>query len=487
MKPNFLQNEKFGWYCRCRRSHWDSIHRAGLVRNAFISYYHRRLAEVFPFHIFPGSRVLEVGCGNGRLLGSLDLEKGVGIDFSEEAIRQANRQFAHRADLLFICGEAHALPLKPEGTFDFIILSDVMNDLWDVQYFLTRLREYAGPQTRLIINLYSNVWAPILKMAQKMGLTQKLLEQNWLTVEDLSHLLHLADWETGETWSEILLPIEGPKPFQWINQVLAKLKPFSFGCLTNFLLARPQWKRLPGDSSPAVSIIVPARNEAGNIPALFSRLPKFGAEMELILVEGNSTDTTREAILHEMSRHPEVNASFYVQEASGKGDAVRKGFAHAKGDVLMILDADLTVAPEDLPRFYQALVEGKGEFINGVRLVYPMEKEAMKFFNLVGNKFFSLGFSWVLRQPIKDVLCGTKVLWKSDYQRIAANRPYFGNFDPFGDFDLLFGAAKLNLKIVDLPVRYQERVYGSTNIERWRHGWMLLKMLLFGARRLRFF
>lgn len=174
------------------------------------------------------------------------------------------------------------------------------------------------------------------------------------------------------------------------------------------------------------------------------------------------------------------------QAGVGKGDAVRTGFSHASGDMLMILDGDMTVPPEDLPRFYEALCSGKGEFINGVRLVYPMEKEAMRFLNLVGNKFFSLAFTWLLGQPIKDTLCGTKVLWKEDYERIAQKRSCFGDFDPFGDFDLLFGAAKLNLKIMEMPVRYRERTYGSTNISRWRHGWMLLKMVFFALRRIKF-
>ncbi|MDP2724847.1 MAG: glycosyltransferase family 2 protein [Syntrophales bacterium] len=174
------------------------------------------------------------------------------------------------------------------------------------------------------------------------------------------------------------------------------------------------------------------------------------------------------------------------QSGVGKGDAVRLGFAHAKGDILMILDADLTVPPECLPRFYDVLHRGKGEFANGVRLVYPMEKEAMRFLNLMGNKFFSRAFSWLLGQPIKDTLCGTKTLWKSDYDRIVANRSHFGDFDPFGDFDLLFGAAKLNIKIHEVPIRYMERSYGATNIQRWRHGWLLLKMVFFAVRRIKF-
>jgi glycosyltransferase involved in cell wall biosynthesis len=233
-------------------------------------------------------------------------------------------------------------------------------------------------------------------------------------------------------------------------------------------------------------VIVPARNEAGNIAQIFERMPRMGSETEIVFVEGHSKDDTYATIEREIARHPEWRCQLLRQSGKGKADAVRLGFAQASGDVLMILDADLTMPPEDLPRYYDALVTGKAEFVNGVRLVYPMEEEAMRLLNLFGNKFFSVAFSWMIGQPIKDTLCGTKVLWRSDYDLIAANRAYFGDFDPFGDFDLIFGAARLNLKIVDLPIRYRERTYGTTNIDRWRHGWLLLRMVRFAARRMKF-
>jgi glycosyltransferase involved in cell wall biosynthesis len=235
-----------------------------------------------------------------------------------------------------------------------------------------------------------------------------------------------------------------------------------------------------------VSVVVPARNEAGNVVNILERIPEMGGGTEIVFVEGNSTDDTFETIKHEVAARPEKNCQILKQSGKGKGDAVRLGYQEAKGDIFMILDADLTVPPEDLPRFYEAIVQGKGDFINGVRLVYPMEKQAMRFFNLLGNKFFSLAFSWLLGQPVKDSLCGTKVLRRADYELIARNRDYFGNFDPFGDFDLLFGAAKQTLKIVDLPIRYRERTYGTTNIQRWSHGWLLLKMVAFAASRIKF-
>ena len=233
-------------------------------------------------------------------------------------------------------------------------------------------------------------------------------------------------------------------------------------------------------------LIVPARNEAGNIEEIFRRTPEMGAGTELIFVEGNSQDNTFEAIEKAIAAHPERNAKVFRQPGRGKGDAVRLGFQKASGDILMILDADMTVPPEDLPRFYEALVNGHGEFINGVRLVYPMEKQAMRYLNFLGNKFFSMAFSWLFGQPIKDTLCGTKVLSRKNYETLANNRWYFGDFDPFGDFDLLLGAAKMNLKIVEMPIRYAERTYGETNIDRWRHGWLLLKMVIFAMRKIKF-
>jgi glycosyltransferase involved in cell wall biosynthesis len=254
--------------------------------------------------------------------------------------------------------------------------------------------------------------------------------------------------------------------------------------LVNFMIASPAHG--PVKQNPTVSVVVAARNESGHIDELMARIPEMGGGTEIVFVEGNSTDDTYAAIERAIAANPAHNAKLFKQTGKGKGDAVRKGFDAATGDILMILDADITVPPEDLPRFFDAIASGRSEFVNGVRLVYPMEEDAMRFANLVGNKFFSAAFSWLLGQPIRDTLCGTKVLWRKDYERIAHNRAYFGDFDPFGDFDLLFGAARLNLRITEVPIRYRARRYGETNIQRWRHGWLLLKMVVFAARRIKF-
>ena len=468
-------------YTRARQLHWNRVARLLELRTGLGRYYHRRLTQVYQSLVSPGQSVLEIGCARGDLLAALNPASGVGVDFSDKMITLARRRHPH---LRFVHADAHALEI-PEK-FDVVILSDLVNDLWDVQLVLNRVSKLTKPRGRIVINCYSRLWEPVLNIAQWLNLATPTLYQNWLTAEDITTLLNLADCEVIKRSHEVLLPLPVPFLETLSNRYMVKIWPFKHLALTNIIVARPRVRAVNESKKPSVSVIVPARNEAGNILNIFARTPEMGRGTELVFVEGHSRDNTYTAIERAMAVNPERNCQLLRQCGMGKGDAVRLGFDKAKGEVLMILDADLTVPPEDLQRFYEALHSGKGEFINGVRLVYPMEKEAMRFLNLVGNKFFSLAFSWLLGQPVKDTLCGTKVLWKRDYEAIAENRAYFGDFDPFGDFDLLFGAAKLNLKITDMPIRYRERTYGTTNINRWAHGWLLLKMVVFAARRLKF-
>jgi ubiquinone/menaquinone biosynthesis C-methylase UbiE len=471
-------------YRERRIRHWDYVARNIERWKAGNRYYHTRLTEVFENLVPPGQRVIEIGCAQGDLLAALKPSYGVGVDFSGEMAGSARLKYP---ELTFLHADAHQLSLNEAGdagTFDVVILSDLINDVWDVQTVFHRIRPLCTPNTRVIVNYYSRVWAPLLALTAKLGFSTPRLPQNWLVPEDVNTLLYLSGFETFRNQPEILWPL----PFRPIsvlcNRWLAKLWPFYNFALTNVTIASP----IPGPAAtdaPRVSVIVPARNEAGNIAEIIRRTPEMGSGTELIFVEGHSTDNTYETIQRELAQCGRPGKLFR-QTGKGKGDAVRLGFAQASGQVLMILDADMTVPPEDLPKFYGALVSGKGDFINGVRLVYPMDDQAMRPFNFLGNKFFSLAFSWLLRQPIKDTLCGTKVLWKRDYELIARNRAYFGDFDPFGDFDLLFGAARLNRKIVDLPVRYGARTYGTTNIQRWSHGMLLLRMAAFAAVRVKF-
>lgn len=463
-------------YQQTRQSHWDSIAHKRDNWRGLGKWYHRRLIEIYQYLVSPNQRVLEIGCGMGSLLAHLKPSRGVGVDFSAEMIARAKQR---HPELEYHQMDAHDLS-SLEGEFDVIIFSDTVNDLWDVQRALEQVKRLCTPRTRLILNFYNHFWQLPLTTAQNLNLAAPMLHQNWLTREDVNNMLHLAGFESIRSTQEILwpLPLGG-----FANRYLVKLWPFNNFALSNFVIARPSPQP---KNTASVSVVIAARNEAGNIKSIFERVPKMGSGTEIIFVEGHSRDNTYETIADEIPLHPLTPSLLFRQPGIGKADAIRLGFEKSTGDILMILDADLTVPPEDLPRFYDAIVSGKGEFVNGVRLIYPMEKEAMRTLNFIGNKFFSMAFSWMLGQPIKDTLCGTKVMWREDYKEIAANRSYFGDFDPFGDFDLIFGAAKLNRKIVDLPIRYRERTYGTTNISRWRHGLLLFRMVAFAARRIKF-
>jgi ubiquinone/menaquinone biosynthesis C-methylase UbiE len=470
-------DERFEDYRRSRRESWDRAARGNYP--TWGRYYHRRLAEVYRQIIPAQSTVLEVGCGKGDLLAALEPSRGVGLDLSAVMIEAAS---SRHPQLRFVTGDIHDADLGDE-TFDFIVLSDAINDLWDLETVLRRLQRHCRPQTRLVFNFFSQVWKLPLTLARQAGGATPLMEQNWFTQHDVENLMELAGFEPLRGWGEIVFPFDVPLIGAFANRVLAKIWPFRWFVLTNFVVARPVPSPAPAAS---VSVVIAARNESGHIESLVRRIPEMGSGVEIVFVEGHSTDDTFAEINRVIANHPERRFKVLKQTGRGKGDAVRAGFEAATGDVLMILDADITVAPEDLPRFYDALVGGRGEFINGVRLVYPMQDEAMRFMNLIGNKFFSWAFSWLLGQNIRDTLCGTKVLYAKDYRRIAANRAEFGDFDPFGDFDLLFGAAKLNLKIMEVPVRYGARSYGTTNIQRWRHGLLLLRMVAFASRKIKF-
>jgi len=472
-------------YTEARIHYWEEYARSTSRFDVLRRGYRDRLAEFYRFLIPPGMRVLELGSGEGDLLAAVQPSVGVGVDFCPTMIHRAH---AGHPGLRFVESDAHFADLK-DDKFDFIIVSDLVNDLWDVQQTLANAQRFAHPGTRIIINSYSRLWEGPRRIAEWTGFAKKQPLQNWLTREDLENLLYLADFEVIRTSQEVLLPLNVPLVAPFANKIAVKLWPMRHLGLTNFVIARPR-PLVQKTAEPIVSVIVAARNEAGNVLNIFDRVPQLGGGTELIFVEGGSKDNTYAAIEREIAARgsfgPAGPAQLYRQTGKGKGDAVRLGFAKAKGELLMILDADLTVPPEDLPHFYEAWRSGRGEFINGVRLVYPMEGGAMRFFNFLGNKFFSLAFSWLLGQSIKDTLCGTKVLSREQYRMIADNRAYFGDFDPFGDFDLIFGAAHFNMRIVDLPVRYGERVYGDTNIQRWSHGWLLLKMVLYAMWRLKF-
>ncbi len=442
--------------------------------------YHGAIASLAKYYIPRGVRVLEVGCGTGDLLASLEPAAGVGVDLSKEMVKRASER--HPA-LTFHHVAAERLEL-PGQTFDYIILSDLIGYLYDIRGVFERLATLSSPRTRLVIHWYSRLWQPALHLLEWLGLKYPMPYLNWTTVEDVRNLLRLAGFETVRARGHLLLPVRLGVISRWANRFLAYLPAARWFVWTNWVVARPAVR--PAHRGPRVSVICPCRNEQGNIEQVVRRLPAMGSHIELIFVEGHSRDETLAECRRVAAAYPDRDITVLVQSGKGKADAVRLGFAHASGELLMILDADLSVAPQDLRQFYDAMVSNAGDFAMGSRLVYTMDPRAMRFLNLVGNRFFGMLLSVLIGQPIKDSLCGTKVIWREDYERLAAGRAYFGKFDPYGDFDLIFGAAKLNLRIVEIPVRYRERSYGAPNISRFADGWLLLRMSARAASRLFF-
>ncbi|KAM3096595.1 glycosyltransferase [Phormidesmis sp. 146-35] len=449
-------------------------------------YYYQDLDRLHQFLIPPGSCVLEIGCGTGNLLAALQPKIGVGIDFSQGTIDIAQAKYPH---LQFHCLDAETLipqDFETDVAFDFIVLSGVLGHLGDIQKVLQNLQAFCHPRTRLILTFHNFLWQPLLHLAERIGQRRPQPPQSWLSMTDVKNLLTITGYLSVRSGRRFLLPKPIPGLSTLCNRVLAHLPGINHLGLTNYIIARPD---LPTVSETfTCSVIIPARNEAGNIRGAVDRLPPLGKQTEVIFVEGHSRDETWAEIQRVVNQgHPAFRLKAFQQSGKGKADAVRLGFEQATGDILMILDADLTVQPEDLPHFFEVVAARRGEFANGSRLVYPRSGKAMPWLNNWANKFFSLAFSFLLGQPLKDTLCGTKVLWREDYEKIAAGRSYFGDFDPFGDFDLLFGATKLSLHIVDVPVRYQPRTYGESNIAHVREGLILLKMCVYASQKIKFF
>lgn len=461
---------------------YDKLHRPGTHRRRH--YYYDRIKQRLAHIVPPHARVLDIGCGTGDLLASLNPSVGVGVDLSRANIDEARRQHPGLR-FHYMPGEGiHAL----NDTFDYVIVSQTLGEIYDLQALFKALHAVCHARTRLLVVHYNRLWQPALKLAEMLGIKRPTPEQNWVPSEEVQNLLTLSGFETVRVTGLTIMPLYIPLLSALLNRWVANLPTVHLLGLNYIIVARPNAKVLePAQRPQSVTIVVPARNEAGHIRPLLERIPRMAPRQEVIFVEGRSKDDTWRVVQETVEAYNgPFDVSCIQQQGNGKGDAVRKGFEAATGDVLMILDADISVEPEELPPFFEALANGHGEFINGSRMVYLMDRRAMRFLNLLGNMCFGWIFTYLLSQRFRDTLCGTKVLRRSDYKRIAANRAYFGEFDPFGDFDLLFGAARLNLKIIDVPVHYKARTYGETNISRFRHGLVLLRMCAFAARKIRF-
>ncbi len=467
-KVRSFQLNMYPALCRSREKNW---------------YFHQYLARLVGRHVLPGAAVIDLGCGNGDMLAALKPARGVGIDFNPAAIAEAR---AKHPELTFHEMEIESVASLSLPKFDYVILSGVLPQLYDLHSSLVAIAGLCHRDTRLIIATFSRLWQPVIRLGEACGLKQRIIDESWLPSDEIRNILAQNDFSMMRQTEGILLPLHVPLLSNLVNRWVAPLPLLRQLDLCTITIARI----LPAaDATRAssISVIVPVRNEAGNIPALVNRLPAMADTQEVVFVEGNSTDDTWQAIQDAVKNYAgPFQMRAMQQPGRGKGDAVRAGFGAATGDILLILDGDLSVPPEELPRFVDLIRSGRCEFANGSRLVYPMEDQAMQFLNMIANKCFGWMFTFLLGQRLRDTLCGTKVLTRGNYLKIAANRDYFGDFDPFGDFDLLFGAARLNLKIMDVPVHYKQRTYGSTNISRYRHGLLLIRMCGVAARKITF-
>lgn len=443
-------------------------------------YYYQNLTKLLKFSIPEGCSIIEIGCGIGNQLNDLMPSRGVGIDISEKMIAEAKKEYPQYE---FIVMDSEEIDISEK--FDFVIISDTVGYFDDVQKSFEQIRKLCDEHTRIIVTYVNFLWLPVLDLAELFRFKMPQVRNNWLNIDDIKNLLNLSGYDVIKSGRKLLMPFYIPLFSAFVNKYIANLPLINRLCLIEFIISR---KITDQTQEKTVSVVIPARNEKGNIETIVQRVPQMGSNTEIIFVEGNSTDDTYDEIKRVCEKYSQSHdLKYFRQEGKGKADAVRKGFENVNGDILMILDADMTVPPEDLTKFYNAFVQKKGEYLSGTRLVYPLEKESMRTLNILGNKFFSLMLTWILNQKIKDTLCGTKVISRENYIKLKeVKNKFLGDVDPFGDFDLILGASKLNLKYAEIPIRYDARIYGETNISRFSHGWMLMRLTMFAMNKFKF-
>lgn len=437
------------------------------------SYYYSNI-KAFISRIFPpGSKVLEVGCGTGEILASMNPKRGVGIDISQKMVELAKQKYPQYT---FIHAPIEDLDIDEK--FDYVIMVDVVDHVYDVVDVFTSLRRFCHPTTRIILTTISPWWEPILSLMEKLSAKMPEGPHNFIEKRILGNMIEMVGFSVSYSGYLLLFPKWIPILSYIMNSIGVRIWGLNRLSAVQYMIIQPEFKKT-FDLGLGCSVIIPCHNEEDNIESAVRRIPSMGKETEIIVVNDGSTDGTAEkvrALQKEISNLKLVDYS----PNRGKGQAVKQGFDAATQEVIMILDADVSTPPEELPRFFEPLNRGVCQFVNGTRMVYPMEEQAMRTVNLFFNKMFGYMMSFITQQTLTDTLCGTKALYRSDYKRMQ------WGIDRWGDFDLLFGAAKMGSKIMEVPVHYLTRQSGESKMKSLKHGIHLLIACVKGFRQLIF-
>jgi SAM-dependent methyltransferase len=442
-------------------------------RNRF---YHRSILKYFSMCIPKGSTVLELGCGTGDLIGQLHPSTGVGVDISDSMISIGQQKYP---SIQFVCENAEAF--ETDMVFDYIIFSGIVGSVDNIQILLEKAMKWSSTDTRIFIDFYNPLWHPIIKLGEKIGLKMPELTKNWLSVDDLENFLYISGYQVIKRKYLMVFPKYIPVITYILNKIIGNLPIIRRLSLNNIVIARPA-NPLPEPETKKCSVVITCRDEEGNIEGLVTRMPRMGLNTEIIFVEGHSRDNTVAVIEEMIRKYPEKDIKMLKQKGIGQGDAFRYGFDEANGDFVIWLEADLTTPPEEAIHFWNAYINNQGEYVNGSRFIYKMERSAMPLFNFLGNRFFGILFTTLLKQRFTDTLCGFKAISKKNYIKIRKQIDFFGDFDPFGDFELIFGAIKNNLKVAEIPVHYHPRQYGESKaygqsfFSFMKHAWLLIRM-----------
>lgn len=438
-----------------------------------IRYFHQSVNRAFRFLVPEGKSLLYYGRYIPGLLPGLKSSRCVVVSHDPPTGDDLAAMEAERVQFIHSAYDAY----RPEGTFDYVILHGALGESHDICTLLRSVRSVCTPATRLIIYQHNYLWQGVIALAERLKIIEKGATQNWISVRDLSAALNGMGFQVVRSFRQMLCPFRFGGLGRLINGVATLLPVLDFFNLNQYIVARPVGAAAAAEKKySSLSIVLTVRDERGNIEPVVKTLPAICPDQEILFVEGHSSDGTREEIERVMGLYPEKNIRVMSQPGKGQGDAIRTGFRAARGDVIILYEGDGTSLPEDIRFFYDALDSGRFEFVEGSRFIYPFDERSMPLLNKVGNIFFARWFSWFLGQHTTDVLSGIKAISKKEFATIDEHWGFMGLDDPFGDFELLYGAFRFGLTCCEIPMHYQPRTYGVSKSRVFRHGAYLLRM-----------